>query len=47
MVVATSEGGRDVKLHRPLRSLDDGSVVEKFGMHARRGEVRLFGPSES
>jgi len=46
MVVATSEGDRTVQLHRPLRSLDDGSVVAEFGMYARRGEVRLFGPPE-
>lgn len=44
MVVATSEGERLIRLHRPLLSLDDGSRGQDFRVHMRRGEVRLFGP---
>jgi hypothetical protein len=45
MIVATTDGDRSVKLHRPLRSLDDGSVEHEFIMRAHQGQVSLFGPT--
>jgi hypothetical protein len=47
MVVATTDGQRFIKLHRKLKSLEDGAQTESFHTHVHRGEVRIFGPPDS
>jgi hypothetical protein len=45
MVVATSQGERTIRLHRPLMSLTDQTISRDSYIHTRRGQVILFGPA--
>ena len=45
MVVATTDGERTIRLHRPLKALTDGTVSQDFHIHTRQGQVSLFGPA--